>query len=57
MFGPQVIFDTCIVDEKLFTPSDRAGNISGAEGWRTRHHQEIVETLVFPARSDHVVDP
>ena len=20
-------------------------------------HQEIVETLVFPARSDHVVDP
>ena len=21
------------------------------------YHQEIVETLVFPARSDHVVDP
>ena len=37
MSGPQVIFDTCIVDEKPFTPSDRAGNISGAEGWRTRH--------------------
>ena len=56
-----IIDDWCLFDDCLGLAVNRWRVTQVHErSWVTAHepwHQEIVETLVFPVRSDHVMDP